>query len=62
MQKQVVTDRFTTLPGKCFRFVDADGHTRHCPNEAVHTGHFTDSRGETWTVDACTEHAGELAP
>jgi hypothetical protein len=57
---QSVTERFTTFPGKCFRYVDDNGHTRHCPNRTVQTGHFTDSKGKVWTVDVCAEHADEL--
>jgi hypothetical protein len=61
MQNQTVTERFTTFPGKCFRYVDAgNGRARHCRKKAVLTGHFTDSSGNTWTVDACAEHAEEL--
>jgi hypothetical protein len=58
--KQAVTEKFTTFPGKCFRYVDADGYPRHCPKRPVQTGRFTDSTGKTWTVDACEEHAEEL--
>jgi hypothetical protein len=61
MQKQAVTERFTTFPGKCFRYVEAEnGQPRHCSKQAVHTGHFTDSKGKNWTVDACADHAEEL--
>jgi hypothetical protein len=61
MQKQAVTDRFTTFPGKCFRYLDADnGHPRHCPNQTVLTGQIRDAKGKTWTVDACADHAEEL--
>ena len=61
MQRQAVTERFTTFPGRCFRYVDSDnGHTRHCPEQTVHARHYTDSRGNRWTVDACAEHVAEL--
>jgi hypothetical protein len=53
-------EKFTTFPGKCFRFVLApNGRARHCPNPAIRTGQFTDARGAVWTVDACAEHAEE---
>ncbi len=58
---QAIPDIFTTFPGKCFRYVDADnGHARHCPNPVVCSGEFIDSRGKGWTVDACDEHLAEL--
>ena len=58
---QSIPEIFTTFPGKCFRYVDADnGHARHCPNGVVCTGEFIDVRGKHWTVDACAEHAVEL--
>ncbi len=54
-------ETFTTKPGQCFRLIEAvTGHTQHCSNRVVCTGVFTDSKGKTWTVDACAEHAGEL--
>ncbi len=61
MQKQAVTEQFTTFPGKCFRYVDAgNGHLRHCSMQTVQRGQFTDGMGKRWTVDACAEHAEEL--
>jgi hypothetical protein len=61
VRKEVATveaERFTTFPGKCFRFTLApNGRARHCVNRAVHTGQFTDAHGVVWTVDSCAEHA-----
>lgn len=51
-------ERFTTFPGKCFRYVVSEsGRVRHCPGRTTHTGRFVDSKGVAWTVDACDEHA-----
>ena len=53
-------EKFTTFPGKCFRFViGPNGRARHCSNAATETGQFTDAKGIVWTVDACAEHAKE---
>jgi hypothetical protein len=61
MTTQAGIEMFTTLPGKCFRYVEAvNGRARHCPEPVVHTGQFMDQWGKTWTVDACVEHAKEL--
>jgi hypothetical protein len=61
MKTRAGIEMFTTLPGKCFRYVESDnGHARHCPEPVVHTGEFTDQWGKGWTVDACAEHAKEL--
>ncbi len=60
MEMQPARDKFSTFPGKCFRHVAADGHTRRCSNRVVRTGQFADSKGKLWTVDACAEHAVEL--
>lgn len=55
-------ERFTTFPGKCFRFVlGPNGRARHCPNPAIRTGQFTDTKGAVWTVDACLEHAEDAS-
>jgi hypothetical protein len=62
MQTHEVRERFTTFPGKCFRYVgNDDDHAQPCPNGVVCTGTFTDANGKRWTVDACSEHAEELA-
>jgi hypothetical protein len=56
-----VAEKFTTFPGKCFRYSDAETESAQpCRNRVVRTGAFTDSSGKKWTVDACAEHAEEL--
>jgi hypothetical protein len=60
MRTRTDVEKFTTFPGKCFRYVDEDGRARHCPKRAVHTGQFIDRNGTIWTVDACDEHVKEL--
>ncbi len=61
MRTRTDVEKFTSFPGKCFRYVEADnGHARHCPKRAVHRGQFIDQYGRVWTVDACDEHVKEL--
>jgi hypothetical protein len=52
---------FSTLPGKCFRFVtDGFGRPGQCIEQVVVRGIFEDERGERFEVDACEFHAHEL--
>ncbi len=61
MRTQAGIEIFTTFPGKCFQYVDAEnGRARHCAEQAVNTGQFVDKNGKVWTVDACDEHTEEL--
>ena len=55
-------EAFSTTPGQCFRFIHAGtGHAQHCPNPVARQGAFIDATGKGWTVDACAQHAGDLA-
>ena len=52
---------FSTLPGKCFRFVtDGFGRPGQCIEDVVVRGIFKDERGERFEVEACEFHAREL--
>ena len=45
-----------------FRFVHSGvGHASHCREPIVRHGRFKDGKVKRWTVDACAEHANELA-
>jgi hypothetical protein len=55
-------EAFSVIPGQCFRFVhNGVGHASHCEEPIVRGGRFTDGNGKRWTVEACAEHADELA-
>jgi hypothetical protein len=52
---------FSTLAGKCFRFVtDGFGRPGQCIEPVVVRGVFEDERGERFEVEACEFHAHEL--
>ena len=52
---------FSTLPGKCFRFVtDGFGRPGQCIEPVAVRGVFEDERGERFEVEACEFHAHEL--
>lgn len=52
---------FSTLPGKCFRFVtDGFGRPGQCVEPVIVAGIFEDDRGETFEVQACEFHAKDL--
>ena len=57
---------FGTSPGQCFRMVSssiagARGAPHRCPLPVAKQGDFKDSKGRIYHVEACLDHAGDLA-
>lgn len=50
--------------GRCFRYVEEDaarGQPVRCPGDVVARGRWRDGGGKVRVVEACVEHAAELA-
>lgn len=57
---------FGTSPGQCFRMVSspapgARAAPHRCPLPVAKQGDFKDSKGQIHHVEACLDHAGDLA-
>ena len=53
---------FSTDPGRCFRYVDkpgCQGQPMRCPEPVSWRGRFRGGK-QSWRVDSCEEHAGDL--
>lgn len=60
----VCANAFQLVPGRCFRLIvseQARGQPVPCPGEVVARGRWRDGGGKVHVVEACREHAGELA-
>ncbi len=54
---------FTTAPGHCYRTlsIDGAGRPRLCPDPVEFKGQVEDEHGAWHKVEACVEHAADLA-
>jgi hypothetical protein len=56
-----VANAFSTIPGRCFRYVKGDaGSPIPCPEPVVVRGRWRDTSGRLRWVEACGLHVGEL--
>ena len=56
-----VANAFSTIPGRCFRYVRGDaGSPIPCPEPAIVRGRWRDTSGRLRRVEACGLHVGDL--
>jgi hypothetical protein len=56
-----VANAFSTIPGRCFRYVKGDANSSiPCPESVVVRGRWRDNGGRLRWVEACGLHVGEL--
>ena len=54
---------FSPQPGRCFRMVYSHQlQATHCPEPPAWKGMWQDTKGSSWYVEACWEHASTVYP